>query len=120
MLIKSKTIKITITIIAISALTLFATFYLIPNIFGYVFLSGEVLPVTVCNELVGIRLIVDNSYFMPIILTYPGADLVVDIFDEHGSKVYRASFLSESLHDEEEGYTHVAKLSSGVSPFVLT
>lgn len=105
--------------IAIPSLVLLTIFYLIPNVFGFVFISSEVSPIFQNDELFGVNLIAHNSYFLPVVLAYDGADVVIQIFDDTGSKVYTANFVSEYLHDEEEGYKHVAQLSSGANEFEL-
>jgi len=105
--------------IAIPSLMLLTIFYLIPNVFGYVFISNEVSPIFQNDELFGIDLTVHNSYFLPIVLAYDGADVVIQIFDETGSLVYNANYVSEYLHDDEEGYKHIARLSPGPNNFEL-
>ncbi len=106
-------------IIAIPAFAVFTIFYLLPNAFGYLFISNETSPIFLDNELVGIKLKTHNSYFMPITVGYDGADLDVDIFDRTGAKVYAANFVDEYLHDDEEGYKHVARIHPGTQVFNL-
>ncbi|KKK52299.1 hypothetical protein LCGC14_3106300, partial [marine sediment metagenome] len=38
---------------------------------------------------------VNNSYFLPVVLAYDGADVVIQIFDDTGSEVYKANYVSE-------------------------
>ena len=105
--------------IAIPSLVLLTIFYLIPNVFGSVFISSEVSPIFENDELLGVDLTVHNSYFLPVVLAYDGADVIIQIFDDTGSEVYKANYVSEYLHDDEEGYKHVARLSPGSNEFEL-
>jgi len=105
--------------IAIPTLALLTIFYLIPNVFGYVFISNEVSPIFQNDEFLGVDLTVHNSYFLPIVLYYDGPDVIIQIFDETGSEVYKTSYVSENLHDDEEGYKHIARLSPGPNNFEL-
>ncbi len=104
---------------AIPTLALLTIFYLIPNVFGYVFISNEVSPIFQNDEFIAVDLTVHNSYFLPIVLYYDGPDVVIQIFDETGSEVYKTSYVSENLHDDEEGYKHIARLSPGPNNFEL-
>jgi hypothetical protein len=57
---------------------------------------------------------------MPVVLSYPGADAIVDLYAINGSKVHTASFLSEKIHDDEEGFMHLSEVEPGVSTLNLT
>ena len=105
--------------IAIPTLALLTIFYLIPNVFGYVFISNEVSPIFQNDELSAIEIMVHNSYFLPVVLSYDGPDVIIKIFDETGSEVYKASYVTEYLHDDEEGYRFVVRFSPGSNNFEL-
>jgi len=105
--------------IAIPSLVLLTIFYLIPNVFGYAFIYHEVSPIFQDDELFGVDLTVHNSYFLPVVLSYDGPDVTIQIFDETGLQVYKASFVYDSLHDDEEGYKFIVRLPSGPNNFEL-
>jgi len=105
--------------IAIPSLVLLTIFYVMPNVFGSVFISSEVSPIFQNDELSGVELTVHNSYFLPVVLSYDGADFIIQIFDDAGSEVYKANHLSKYYHDDEEGYKHVSRLSPGPHEFKL-
>lgn len=93
--------------------------YVVPNLIGGDFLSMYIAPAVSCSEMSGVLLVIDNSYFMPVVMSYDGPDLSVDVFGRDGALVHHASFLSEELHDEEEGLHHVARIPPGMHKFVL-
>jgi len=105
--------------IAIPSLMLLTIFYLIPNVFGFVFISNDVSPIFQNEELSAIDLTVHNSYFLPVVLSYDGPDVIIHIFDETGSEVYKATYVTEYLHDDEEGYKFVVRFSPGSNNFEL-
>ncbi len=105
--------------IAIPSLVLLTIFYLIPNVFGYALIYHEVSPIFQDDELFGVDLTVHNSYFLPVVLSYDGPDVTIQIFDETGSQVYKASYVYGYLHDDEEGYKFVVRLPSGPNNFEL-
>ncbi len=75
----------------------------------------DLIQVNECDKLVGFVLEIKNSYFLPVTLSYTGADLIVDILDHKGFKLHKATFVDEKLHDDEEGNVHVSRFPSGVS-----
>ena len=111
-----QTIVIT-SIISISVL--FTIFYMIPFVISINMLDGTVFPIYEGGKMVGIKFVSTNLYFLPIVLNYNGADVVVDIYDKDGDRLHRANFLSVSLHDDEEGYKHIARLPVGDKVFQL-
>lgn len=92
---------------------------MIPYVFGFKLVDGHVTPIYTGNIMTGLKFVVINDYFLPVALSYNGADIVVDIFDKYGKKVHRASFLKDALHDDEEGYKHLARLQPGPKEFYL-
>ncbi len=101
------------------SVVLLAVFYAIPYVFGFKFIDGDITPIYTGEKMTGIKFVAINDYFLPVSLSYNGADVVVDIFDKYGNKVHRASFLKDALHDDEEGYKHMARLPAGSNSFYL-
>jgi hypothetical protein len=107
--------------VATSLSALLIMFYIIPNAFGQLFVSNNVAPIIYCDEVIGVLLTSHNSYFIPVTLSYDGADLEIDILNKTtGALIHEASFLSEDLHDEEEGLHHVARIQTGTTKFLLS
>jgi hypothetical protein len=119
---KTKSIKRLIWVaLAISLFLLLVIFYVIPNTFGQLFVSNAVAPVIYCDQVMGVLLTSHNSYFIPVTLSYKGADAEIDVLNSTtGTLIYEANFLSEELHDEEEGVRHVAQIQTGTTKFLLS
>jgi hypothetical protein len=115
-LLSSKYVRLVIVMAVIAFVVIF---YVVPNTLGKYLVSNTIAAGISCNQLQGVVLTVRNSYFLAVVLSYDGPDLLVDIRDKDGVKVHRASFLSEELHDEEEGRHHVALIEGGEQTFVL-
>lgn len=61
-----------------------------------------------------------NTYFVPVVLHYEGADVVVHLVDKSNSKAYKASYSSEMFHDDEEGPVHLAVIQPGTTKMNVT
>ena len=116
---KKRGLRLPLLIVIAFTLGLFTIFYLLPNVIGQSFIDIKLSNLFVCNKLIGFMLVIHNSYFRPVVLTYAGADVTVDLLDKNNLKIFGASFLSEKLHDEEEGFMHVVQLPSGTTTFIL-
>lgn len=78
-------------------------------------------PLIYCDEVIGVLLTSYNSYFIPVTLSYNGADVEIDILNRTtGTLIHEVSFLSEDLHDEEEGLHHVVRIQTGTTKFLLS
>lgn len=118
MALNKKTLR---NIIIISALfILFLFFYLLPFVFGSLFINVRLVQINECGNLTGFELEIENSYFLPVTLSYPGSDIRIDILNNNGSKIHEASFLDERLHDDEEGDIHVSRFSPGSSNITVS
>ncbi len=111
--------QIAVAIIVVVAITFFTIYYTVPNVFGHKFITGEITPIFKDDKMHAINFTAINNYFTPVALSYPGADIVIDVFNNSGKKVHRLTFLSDSLHDDEEGYAHLARLAPGNTTFTL-
>ena len=118
MYIKNK--KVLLSVVICSLCVALLIFYVLPNIFGSSFIDIRMSQSIYCNKLHGFAFEIRNSYFVPVVLSYPGADVVVHIFANNGSKIHTATFLSDKLHDDEEGFTHISQLAPGVSNLNLS
>ncbi len=94
--------------------------YVIPNTAGAQFLDISVVPAVSCDRMSGVMMSISNSYLLPLVMSYDGPDLGLDITRaSDGVKIHHASFLSEELHDEEEGIHHLARIPPGKYKFLL-
>jgi hypothetical protein len=107
--------KILLSTVICSLIVALIIFYILPNVFASSFIDIRVSQLVNCNKLHGFVFEIHNSYFMPVVLSYPGADAIVDLYAINGSKTHTATFLSEKIHDDEEGFMHLSKVEPGVS-----
>ncbi len=105
--------------IIISGFSILLFLYVIPSVFGAFFIDMYMTTANECNRLMGFELVVKNSYFLPIILSYKGADIAVDILAKDGSRTFKATFVNDNMHDDEEGNVHVSRISPGNSVFYV-